>query len=306
MTSKNIKPVSDLFYLLFITAISLLMFYIISIGISMAIFKVSFNSVITSAINPDANDVNILKLLQSIQSTGIFIFPPIVFSFLVKKGGFEYLLVNRKIDYKIAILTIALVFAFIPLVNLLVELNNLMKLPESLSGLEDWMKRHEEINKGITMLFLKTDGIKTTLINLIVLAILPAIGEELMFRGALQPIFAKLTRNIHWGIVISAIIFSAIHFQFYGFIPRFLLGVCFGYLVVWTGSIWSSILAHFINNGFQVIYFSIFEYSESSDIETLGSSQNLMILSFVSIALTFLILYSIKKLGSAANKTIMK
>jgi len=79
-------------------------------------------------------------------------------------------------------------------------------------------------------------------------ALLPAICEEWVFRGTLQPIVARATKNYHAGIWISAVLFSAIHMQFFGFLPRLLLGASFGYLVVHSGSIWPAILAHFVNN----------------------------------------------------------
>ena len=86
------------------------------------------------------------------------------------------------------------------------------------------------------------------------MAILPAIGEELLFRGVFQRLLTEWTRNIHWGIILAALLFSFFHFEFYGFLPRFLLGVFFGYLFVWTSSIWVPILAHFTNNFIIVVY----------------------------------------------------
>lgn len=83
-------------------------------------------------------------------------------------------------------------------------------------------------------------------------ALIPAIFEEYLFRGTLQPLFAKWSGNIHVGIWVSAAMFSLIHFQFFGFLPRMILGAIFGYLVVWSGSIYPAVLAHFINNSVAV------------------------------------------------------
>ncbi|HPH46026.1 MAG TPA: CPBP family intramembrane metalloprotease, partial [Chryseolinea sp.] len=87
----------------------------------------------------------------------------------------------------------------------------------------------------------------------IVIAILPAIGEELVFRGIIQKELFRGTKNSHLSIWIAAAIFSAIHLQFYGFVPRMLLGVLFGYLYHWSGNLTLSMLAHFVNNGFTVV-----------------------------------------------------
>jgi hypothetical protein len=86
---------------------------------------------------------------------------------------------------------------------------------------------------------------------------LPAIGEELLFRGVLQKLIQKMTGSSHWAIWITATLFSALHLQFFGFLPRLLLGALFGYLLEWTGTLWLPILAHFINNASGVIVFFI-------------------------------------------------
>ena len=74
-----------------------------------------------------------------------------------------------------------------------------------------------------------------------------------MFRGCLQTILLKWMRNKHTAIWITAILFSAFHMEFFGFLPRLLLGALFGYFVAWSGSIWPSVWGHFVNNGTAVI-----------------------------------------------------
>jgi len=91
------------------------------------------------------------------------------------------------------------------------------------------------------------------LFNIFMIAIVAAIGEELIFRGVIQKIFARWTGNIHLAIIITGFLFSLIHLQFYGFFPRWLLGVMFGYLMVWSGTLWLPIFAHFVNNAVAVL-----------------------------------------------------
>jgi membrane protease YdiL (CAAX protease family) len=107
----------------------------------------------------------------------------------------------------------------------------------------------------LTNLFLDTRSTADFIENMAIMAVLPALGEELLFRGIFQRLFSDWARSIHWGIIITSLLFSFFHFEFYGFLPRFLLGILFGYLLIWTASIWIPMLAHFINNGIIVGYY---------------------------------------------------
>jgi len=128
------------------------------------------------------------------------------------------------------------------------------------------------------------------------IALLPAIGEELLFRGVIQRIFIRWTKNSHWGIWIAAILFSALHMQFYGFIPRLLLGALFGYLLVWSGSMWLPIAAHFVNNAVAVIgMYMIDKGTINPEFEEIGSTGDSIYLSVISIAIVALLLWLIKR-----------
>lgn len=127
-----------------------------------------------------------------------------------------------------------------------------MVFPEVLKGIEQWMRKMEDEGAKTTAAILKMKSIGDFLITLFIIAIVPAICEEFLFRGALQRTFLRWIKNPHVAIWISAIIFSTIHFQFYGFFPRLFLGAAFGYIYFWTGSLWYTIFAHFLNNGFAV------------------------------------------------------
>ncbi len=146
--------------------------------------------------------------------------------------------------------SIIMVLAITPFIDLTFRLNDWLLQKtifyESALALENQSK---EIIKA--MLDIDTLGQFTT--SLIAIAIIPAIAEEYFFRGALQPLFAKWSGSIHIGIWVSAFIFSAIHMQFLGFIPRLLLGAGFGYLVVLSGSLWIGIICHFVNNASAVL-----------------------------------------------------
>ena len=118
------------------------------------------------------------------------------------------------------------------------------------------MKAMEASAMALTERFLAADGIGGLLLNLGLMALLPALAEEMSFRGVLQGVLSP-QRHTHVAIWVTAFIFSAIHMQFYGFIPRMMMGALFGYVFVWTGSLWVPIVMHFINNGIAVVSYQI-------------------------------------------------
>jgi hypothetical protein len=148
-------------------------------------------------------------------------------------------------------------FFSIPIINHLVEINQNLSFPESLKSIEQWMSQKEENANQIMVEFLKADNISALLLNLFMIAVLPAVGEELLFRGVLQRLIGKWLKNKHVGIFLAAVLFSAMHLQFYGFLPRLALGILFGYLFLWSGTLWLPIMAHFINNATAVIAFYV-------------------------------------------------
>lgn len=183
-------------------------------------------------------------------------------------------------------LTTVIMISAIPLINLLAQLNTQISLPDFMSPIEDWMKQAEESAKQLTETFLRADTIADLLFNLFVIAVIPAIGEELLFRGVVQRLFAEWTRNKHAGIWISAIIFSAMHLQFFGFIPRMMLGVMFGYMLIWSGRMWIPITAHFVNNAVAVlVYFFIQKKQVSKDMETIGAEPGDWLYAVLSLIL---------------------
>jgi membrane protease YdiL (CAAX protease family) len=171
-----------------------------------------------------------------------------------------------------------------------------MQFPEWLSGVEKWMQNAEENAAELTEAFLKVETTGGLIFNLFMIAFLPAIGEELLFRGVIQRIFTRMTKNYHWGIWIAAFLFSALHIQFYGFVPRLLLGVLFGYLLIWSGSMWLPIVAHFVNNGFAVIAMYLVDKNiVNPKVENIGSSSDEFVAIGLSLVVVVLLMVLIKK-----------
>ncbi len=232
----------------------------------------------------------VLKYLQIINTLGIFIIPSIVFAFLVSKSPVRYLSLKLTPAFVSTVAGIAVIIAILPFIHWIAGINEMMTLPDWLSGIEGWMKRSEDQAKELVEMFLSTTTITGLALNLFMIAVLPAIGEELLFRGVLLRLFREWTKNPHIAVLISAFLFSALHLQFYGFLPRFILGIILGYLFVWTRSVWVPILVHFVNNGIAVVAAWYFARGNiDRDIESIGEvDQPIVILSSLIMVLAML------------------
>lgn len=233
-------------------------------------------------------NLNALKLLQILQTTGIFIIPAILSAFLFSKKPWSYLCFE-KVKFQTILKTFIIVLISLPAINLLASINQLIPM-------SDWMVEMERKAEAITKAFLLTDSIWAYLVNILMIAILPAVGEELIFRGILQRKLVEFTRSRWIGILLAAALFSAIHMQFQGFIPRFALGVAFGYLLEVTGSIWVPIAAHFFNNAIAATGYMLMGMGAADKrIENIGGITDLWILGLVSLVATSLLIVSIKR-----------
>jgi uncharacterized protein len=251
--------------------------------------------------------LSFLKLIQIFSSIGMFVFPPLVLARLESRNWMAYLRLNR-LTISLFLLTILIVFSSGPLLEWTAEINRSMKLPMFLKGMEDWMRSQEIQLSKLTKQLLMMNSIPELSVNLLMIAVIPALGEELFFRGGLQQIFSKWFKNHHISIWLTAIIFSAIHIQFYGFLPRMLLGALFGYLLVWSKSLWLPILAHFLNNATAVI--TAYTYQrEGISLDQLDQAESFpWPVYLISFAATLMLLWffytrSLKQTSEIAEQT---
>ncbi|MCC7319243.1 MAG: CPBP family intramembrane metalloprotease [Bacteroidales bacterium] len=224
----------------------------------------------------DSENLTPARIMQMASQVGLFLFPPLMLAWVVSEKPMRFLGITPIRNPKILLPAVLLMFASLPLVHGLSELNHAIQLPAALSGLEEWMKLKETQAEEMTKFFLSVDSLAGLGINLVMIALLPAIGEELVFRSVLQPYMMVFVRNKHIALVLTALIFSFIHFQFYGLIPRFALGLFLGYFYYWSGSIFVSMLMHFVNNGAAVLGFYLYHngYTNTS-MEDMGSTTSL-------------------------------
>lgn len=236
------------FALIFVI-LSFCLTYLVGIVLSITVFQwdIFHNpDMLKDLTNPES--IKVLKFFQLISSIGLFVLPPFLFAYFVYPSIREFLRLRKIPSLSKLSVTILAGICFLPFSNLLAWINSFMTFPEFMSGIELWMQVKEKETAEITNAFLNVNDFSGLFYNIILIAVIPAIGEELLFRGVLQRIFTEWFKNAHWGIWISAILFSAIHLQFFGFLPRLFLGVFFGYILEATGSLWIPIIAHFINN----------------------------------------------------------
>jgi len=226
--------------------------------------------VLSNLSDPFVVDAN--RLLLLFQHLGFFIVPSLVFLYVSTKNPKAFILLNRRVNLRNLLIVVGILLFFTPSVNLLISLNESMHLPEILSGIEANMRSMEDAATRLTEALVVMETPMDLFYMTLLVALLPAIGEELMFRGIIQRLFSQQFYSYHAGIWISAFLFSAMHFQFFGFFPRMFLGAVLGYLLVYSGNIIYPMIGHFINNfGSLLIAYLIQHNMISESIDSIGA-----------------------------------
>ncbi len=237
--------------------------------------------------------LQVLKVIQTGSTIGTFIVPAWVLAYLFHGDPKEYLQL-RKLAPATSLLWVGLgMLTAVPLINLLGDLNSKMHLPSFLAPVEQWMRDSEDKAAVLTKAFLDMPDPGALLFNLFMIALLPAIGEEWLFRGVVQRLFSEWSGKKQVGIWAAALLFSAMHLQFYGFVPRLLLGALLGYLLLWSGSIWLPMLAHFLNNAAAVIAAYLYQHqliNANPDTLGLGPEQFMVLLASIVLTALFFVL----------------
>lgn len=237
-----------------------------------------------------------IRISTVIQNLILFMTPAIITALFITKLPADFLQLSKFPSLKFIILTALILVLSVPAMNFIVHCNESIVLPESLSHIENAMKAMEEASRQQINILLGEPSIGSLIISILIVGVLTGIGEELFFRGGLQNILRTRPMNPHLAIWITAVIFSAMHFQFYGFIPRVLLGAFFGYLAFWSKSIWLPIFAHTLNNSLVVISSWLISRNTSNiDFNKIGTdfspeAYTLIAISIIATTLGILIL----------------
>lgn len=271
---------------------------LIAVFVFVMIATLLFTVLVTTG---DMNDMSNVKVMQLIQSFGLFVIPPFVMASLWSNNAFEFLRLKSTLRWTTVLYVVAFMLVAIPFINMLSWLNQQIILPEALSEIEKMMQSSEVQIAEITEKMLNVSTLGALLFNVFLVAVLPALGEELFFRGTIQRLLSDW-KGALFAIWITAFVFSAIHMQFYGFLPRMLLGAFLGYLLLWSGSLWLPIIAHFVNNSVAVVFYYLkFNGVKVIDVETIGTDDTLwlgIVSGIVCVFLGFLIRKNTRKATS--------
>ncbi len=226
---------------------------------------------------------------------------PLLYLFSMERINPIHWIRSKDTSALIILVTGFIVLAFMATNSVIIEWNANFVFPEFLKEFGVWARERETLAEELTRFFTAFDSFGDFLLGVVVIALLPAIGEELVFRGMLQPELSRATGNHHAAIWISAIIFSAFHMQFFGFVPRMLLGALFGYLYVWSGNLLIPMLAHFVNNGFSVLMMYLYQKGTIPiDLDAPEAAPWPLVVGFTTVFIA--LMYYFKKFYQSQNQ----
>jgi len=267
---------------------------ILGIIITLGIYDISFDTLtqmLSNPINYPQAKTPILIIQGSASLVGFILVP---WFYLRYQGvSLPQALYNRSmVDMKSYLLSFFIALTFLISLTPVVLWNETISFPEFLSGFEVWAKEKELQLMQLTEYLTLFDHLGQFVLATLVIAIIPAIGEEFLFRGVIQNQLNFISKNIHLSIWITAFFFSAFHLQFYGFLPRMMLGALFGYLYYWSGNLFIPIFAHFVNNGLSLLMVYLYQLDKIQfDIESTEEISYESIIFFILLSSTLIIYF---------------
>lgn len=304
---ESFPPVVKFFFAASLSMIFIGLLFFGGLLLGSIVFDSSVAGFLQRTSHPEFIDnIPTIRYILALQTAVIFTTPILVFSYVFRGGFTKTLMLSGKIDMRLLIYTVTIILVAFPFINFLADFNG--QVIDGVLGADNSLKAREKEAENIVKGLVGSLSITSLTVNILVMALLPALCEELFFRGFLQNFLLRSVKNIHVAIFFSGFIFSFIHFQFYGFIPRLLLGMFFGYLLVWGGSLWIPIVAHFLNNLIAVIGLSLVNHQKlPSEIENLGSSDSIIFAGLISgLIVCYIIFRLFEKYQPVGLKHIVK
>lgn len=243
------------------------------------------------------NALAMMRIGIVLQDILMLVVPAVLTAVLVTRRPAELLRINSFPRLQPLLLGLLTLVVATPLMEWLVAWNENFTFPESLRWLEDALRSMEDRAGDSVEFLLGPHTIGNLVMSLLLVGVLTGFSEELFFRGALQRLLASTRMNRHVAVWVAALIFSAVHMQFFGFVPRLLLGAFFGYLLIWSGSVWLPMLAHMLNNSLYIITRYVNGPEASDAVTATNTSWGAVVISlaFTAVCLTALYLTCARK-----------
>lgn len=244
-----------------------------------------------------ATSTRVLRVAALAQDMLALTTPAVVTAMMVTRLPAQLLQIRGGVPRKMWFPALAAIAVGVPAMNVVIALNQNIEATGALAPLIDKLRTMEENAAAMIEIMQGGGSWSDLLMNVLIIGVAAGVAEELFFRGALQRLLATGGVNIHASIWITAIVFSAVHMQFFGFVPRMLLGAYFGYLLYWSGSIWLPAAAHALNNTLYVAFQWLYLREGTPDItiDNLGIGSTWPTAAVSLIATILLIAYLHKK-----------
>ena len=255
-------------------------------------FSIVLGTIVTIINGSDLQDLKNLQITQIISGVVGFLMPAVVYAMLVQEKPWIYLGFKKIPTW--SLLGIVAMFTIIPFLSLVTDWNDSISFPESMSAIEEQMRSLQARSEDVIKLFIGQGSLCS---SLLIIAALAAVSEELLFRSVIQKALIKLFKNAHVAIIVTAFVFSAVHMDFFGFFPRAILGVMLGYMFWLSGSIFPSMLMHFVNNATIVmLYYLNTRGFINIDVEHFGNTDNVLVI-LLSLITTVAIFWTCNRLN---------
>lgn len=250
------------------------------------------------------NTAAILRISSVLQNVLVFILPAVATAMLSTRFPATLLAIDKFPSGKFILLSIAALIVSIPLMNSIIDWNQNIALPESFSQFNEYVQQLEKGAEKAVNDITGGNTVGTLIMSILIVGVFTGLGEEIFFRGGLMRLFSCIKgMSPHVAIWLTAFLFSALHMQFLGFVPRMLLGVFFGYLTFWSGSLWLPIMIHALNNSILVTTDWINNRGGSQiDVNSIGLGDNALVLNIASIILTVIVFYALYKQSKLLDK----
>ncbi|MFP5471095.1 MAG: CPBP family intramembrane glutamic endopeptidase [Bacteroidia bacterium] len=281
---RNLPPLGQLLFFVVFSFLSAGLFSMLAVILSASFFNLSMEEFANNFDFYAPENLDIAILFTTMNAVGLFLLPALTFASFLSNYPYDFLKISSTPKRKIFLFSLLVMVLSYPLINYTYALNLLVELPR-------WMMDEEALREDLINNMVVQ---KSLLQNILVLALLPAFAEELFFRGIAQRLVTKIFRgNIHLAILFVAIVFSALHMQFAGFLPRAFMGIVLGYVYAYSHSLWPGIFIHFLNNATAIILASLMVNNPNLEaIDTFSSEINLvntLIALVCSVGLFFLL-----------------